>query len=120
MKTILIADDVAFSRDIIKIFIDGLDLEVAGEATNGIEAIAKYKRLKPDILTLDLNMHEMGGTEALKEILKFDPEAVVIIISSTGDQLNKISEVMKIGAKAVFTKPFEKEPFIEELKKYLD
>jgi len=120
MKTILIADDMAFSRAIIKTFISKLDIEVVGEAENGKDAVEKYKKLMPDIVTMDITMDGGDGIEALREIMQYNPEAVVFIISSTGSQKYKIDETMELGAKKVFKKPIEKDEFIHEIKKYID
>ncbi|MCL2100015.1 MAG: response regulator [Oscillospiraceae bacterium] len=111
MKTILIVDDSTFMRSIIKKMISGLDVVVAGEAENGKIGVEKYKELNPDIVTMDLNMNEMTGLEALKEILCYDPDASVIMVSALGGQEPIIEEAMSLGAKGVLVKPF-KEPQI--------
>ena len=119
MKTVLIVDDVPVSRTVIEVNLKGLDVEVIGEAANGKEAVEKYVELDPDIVIMDIAMHEMNGIDALKAIMQYDPDAAVVIISSIGDQRFQIYEAMDAGAKAVLKKPIEKDKFIAEITKLL-
>ena len=105
MKTMLIVDDVAISRTIIEIMVSELPVVVIDEAADGREAVEKYKEYGPDIVVMDIAMHSMNGIEALKEIIAYDPKAVVFIISSLGGQEYQIQEAMEAGATAVFSKP---------------
>ncbi|MBE3555389.1 MAG: response regulator, partial [Thermicanus sp.] len=75
---ILVVDDAAFMRMMIKDILTKNGFEVVGEATDGVQAVEKYQELKPDLVTLDITMPEMDGIEALKQIRKIDPQAKVI------------------------------------------
>ena len=115
MKTVLVVDDSAFMRNMIKKHISELDVTVVGEAEDGKVAVEKFLELKPDIITLDLAMHDHDGVEALKEMKKHDPEAKVVVLSSTTDQDSVADEVTELGAYAVLNKPIVKEDLIATL-----
>lgn len=101
---ILIADDHAMVRDGVKnLLTQGKDCQVIGEAVNGIEAIEKYRALKPDLAILDISMPEMNGMEAANEIIKNDPEARVIILSMYDDE-DYISRCIEYGVKGFVVK----------------
>ena len=91
--------------------------EVAGEAENGKQAVAKYKELRPDLVTMDITMPEMDGLEALKLIREFDPNAKVVMCSAMGQQAMVISAI-KSGAKDFLVKPIQNEKLLETLKKF--
>ena len=86
MKTVLIVDDAAFMRVTLKTLLERNNFKVSGEAVNGIEGIKKYIEVKPDIVTMDITMPEMDGVTALKEIIKINPNAKVIMISAMGQE----------------------------------
>ena len=109
MKTVLVVDDSGFMRNLIKRHISVLDVDVVGEAEDGKVAVEKYIELKPDIVTLDLAMHEHGGLEALKEIKQIDPEAKVIIVCSITGRSVILEEVKKVGVHAIINKPLKDE-----------
>jgi len=115
MKTVLVVDDSAFMRNMIKKHISELDITVVGEAEDGKEAVAKYIEFKPDIVTLDLAMIDHDGIEALREIKQHDPEAKIVIVSSTTDQDSIIDEVNELGALAVLNKPIVKDDLVATL-----
>ena len=120
MKTMLIVDDSDFMRALLKMLINDLDINVIGEAENGTIAVEKYKELSPDIVTMDIIMDESGGgMRALKEIMEYDPNAVVVIISSSAGQKHMIEQAMELGAKAFFMKPVDKHKFAQEIKRLL-
>jgi len=89
--------------------------EVVGEAANGIEAFARYRDLRPDLVTLDILMPLKDGFQALREIKAFDPAAKVIMVSSTLTR-EKITESLKLGAKNFLLKPFNQEALINVVK----
>lgn len=105
-KTVLIIDDAAFMRMILKDILIKLGYNVIGEACNGIEGLKKYKELKPDIVTLDITMPEVGGIECLKMIIDYDSKANVIMCSAMGQQVMVI-ESIQAGAKDFVIKPFQ-------------
>lgn len=105
MKNILICDDAAFMRYHIKSMVTNNGYNVIGEAENGLEAVRKYKELKPDIVTMDITMPEMTGIEALKEIIKIDPKAKVVMLSAMGQE-SMVKEAILSGAKNFIVKPF--------------
>lgn len=116
MKKVLIVDDAAFMRLSIRTMLEKNGYEVAGEAENGVTAVSKYKELKPDIVTMDITMPEMTGIEALKQIMEFDSDANVIMLSAMGQQ-NMVMEAILIGAKTFIVKPFKEEHIIKTLNK---
>jgi two-component system chemotaxis response regulator CheY len=102
----LIVDDSEFMRSLIKRSVRGHDINVIGEAEDGITGVEKYKEHMPDIVTMDLAMYEGNGTEALKAIMLYNPEANVIVVSSTAGQKPVADKAMALGAKAVLEKGF--------------
>jgi len=115
MKTILVVDDSSFMRTLVKKAVADLDVKIVGEAEDGRVAFEKYAELKPDIVTLDIAMVEYDGIEALKNIIDLDPQAKIIIISSTTDQDTVADELKALGAFAVITKPNIKDSLIEAI-----
>jgi two-component system chemotaxis response regulator CheY len=113
---VLIVDDSMFMRSIITKIFNKHEINILGEATNGKEAIEKYKELKPEVVTMDLMMNTMSGLEALKEIMEMDPEAQIIICSSMG-QKAFIKEAIELGARGFVIKPFDEEALIDEVNK---
>ena len=114
-KRILIVDDAAFTRNMLKNIINKTDYtEVVGEASNGDEAIVQYKKLKPDLVTMDLVMPEKGGIETIEEILKIDKNAVIVVVSALGQEA-LVLEAAKKGAKDFIQKPFKTEQIMEVL-----
>lgn len=115
-KRVLIVDDAAFMRMLLKDIITKAGYEVAGEAANGVEAVEKYKELKPDVVTMDITMPEMDGITAIKKIKEIDPNAKVIVCSAMGQQAMVI-EAIQAGAKDFIVKPFQHSRVIEALQK---
>lgn len=118
MARVLIVDDAAFMRKSISTILEKGGFEVAGEATNGLEGVAKYKELNPDIVTMDITMPEMAGIDALKEIMKYDPNANVVMVSAMGQEA-LVREAVVSGAKSFIVKPFKEEHVLNTLKKIL-
>ncbi len=117
-KKILIVDDAAFMRMMLKNILAQNGYEIAGEASNGLEAINLYKELKPDLVTMDITMPEMDGITAVREIKKIDPEAKIIMCSAMGQQAMVI-ESIQAGAKDFVVKPFQPDRVLEAVKKVL-
>ncbi|NBI27372.1 response regulator [Chengkuizengella marina] len=115
---ILIVDDAAFMRMMIKDILSKNGFDVVGEAIDGSQAIEKYRELQPDLVTMDITMPELDGIEALKEIKKMDPNSKVIMCSAMGQQAMVI-DAIQAGAKDFIVKPFQADRVIEAIKKTL-
>lgn len=115
-KNILICDDAAFMRMMIKDILTKNGYNVAGEAENGVKAVEKYNELKPDLVLMDITMPEMDGIQALKKIKETDSSALVIMCSAMGQQAMVI-ESIQAGAKDFIVKPFQADRVIEAVKK---
>ena len=105
---ILIIDDASFMRSVLKDIIksNGLATEIF-EAGDGIEGVKKFLKIKPDLVTMDVNMPKADGIQALRAILKIDPTAKVIMISSV-EEKHIVQDAMKIGARDYVVKPFDR------------
>ncbi len=117
-KKILIVDDAAFMRMMIKDILVKNGFEVVGEAADGAEAVEKYAELSPDLVTMDITMPEMDGIQALKAIKEKDPSAVIIMCSAMGQQAMVI-DAISAGAKDFIVKPFQADRVIEAIEKAL-
>ena len=115
-KNILICDDAAFMRMMIKDILTKNGYNIAGEAENGLKAVEKYNETKPDLVMMDITMPEMDGIQALKKIKAGDPSANVIMCSAMGQQAMVI-ESIQAGAKDFIVKPFQADRVIEAVKK---
>lgn len=118
MSNILIVDDAAFMRMMLKDILTKNGYHVIGEASNGAEALTKYQELKPDLTTLDITMPEIDGITALKNIKAADPNAKIVMCSAMGQQAMVI-ESIQAGAKDFIVKPFQADRVIEAIKKVL-
>lgn len=116
MKRVLIVDDATFMRFSLKSILSKNGFDVVGEAENGLIGINKYQELRPDIVTMDITMPEKNGIEALKEILKIDPKAKVLMVSAMGQE-SCVMEAITIGAKGFIVKPFKNDYVVETLNK---
>lgn len=112
MANILIIDDSLLMRKKLTKILTSANHVVVGEANDGIEGLKKYKELSPDIVTLDITMPNMDGLECLKEILAFDSNAKIIMMSALSKG-NAVTESIKTGAKDFLSKPFEKDQVIQ-------
>lgn len=117
MAKILIIDDSAFMRMMLKDILGKNGHEIA-EAENGVEGVEKYMQLKPDLVAMDIVMPGITGIEAVREIMKKDPEASIIMISALGQEA-MVKEALEAGAKDFIVKPFKKEKVIEAVNKVL-
>ena len=117
-KTILIVDDAAFMRMMIKDILSKNGYDVLGEAQTGKEAVELYQKLKPDLVTMDITMPEMNGIDAVKAIKKLDPAAKIIMCSAMGQQAMVI-DAIQAGAKDFIVKPFQPNRVIEAVQKAL-
>lgn len=105
--SILVVDDAVFMRTVLKKMLTEEGYVIVGEASNGIEAIAKAKELQPDIITLDITMPEMDGVTALPDIMRASPKSKVVMCSAMGQQ-PMVIEAIKKGAIDFVVKPFQK------------
>jgi len=115
-KNILICDDAAFMRMMIKDILTKNGYNVVGEAENGAIAVDKYNELKPDLVLMDITMPEMDGIQALKSIRSNDANSNVIMCSAMGQQAMVI-EAIQSGAKDFIVKPFQADRVLEAVKK---
>ncbi|WP_461365633.1 response regulator [Candidatus Darwinibacter acetoxidans] len=115
-KTVLIADDTAFMRMTLRNVIEKNGYQVVGEAADGEEAIALYRELQPDLVTMDITMPKIDGITAIKEIMRIDPQAKIIVCSAMG-QKPMVIEALSAGAKDFLVKPFDAERVVESLRK---
>jgi two-component system, chemotaxis family, chemotaxis protein CheY len=113
-KRLLVTDDAVIMRTIIGDAAREAGWDVVGEACNGAEAIEKYKELRPDLATLDLVMPEYDGLYALRGILDFDPDAVVLVVSAL-DQKSVLQNAFRHGATDFLVKPFDKSQLVSAL-----
>ena len=118
MARVLVVDDAAFMRKMVSDALAKGGHEVVGEAGNGVEAIAQFQALKPDLVTLDITMPEKDGLAALAEIMAADPSAKVVMCSALGQE-SKVLEAIKLGAKDFVVKPFQADRVIEAVGKAL-
>ena len=118
MASVLIVDDAAFMRLMIKDILVKNGLDVAGEAENGAIAVDKFKELKPDLVTMDITMPEKDGMAALKEIMALDKSARVVMCSEMGQQAMVI-EAIQAGARDFIVKPFKPERVLDAINKSL-
>jgi two-component system chemotaxis response regulator CheY len=118
MARVLVVDDAAFMRKMVSDALTQGGHEVVGEAGNGVEAIARFQELKPEVTTLDITMPEKDGISALREIIELDPAARVVMCSALGQE-SKVLESIKLGAKDFVVKPFQADRVLEAIGKAL-
>lgn len=118
MARVLVVDDAAFMRKLLTDALTNGGHEVVGEAGNGIEAVARWQELRPELTTLDITMPEKDGLAALAEIMAIDPSAKIIMCSALGQE-GKVLEAVKLGAKDFVVKPFQPPRVLEAVEKAL-
>ncbi len=115
---VLVVDDAAFMRMMIKDILTKNGYEVVGEAADGQQAVERYQEMRPDLVTLDITMPEMDGIEALKAIRSMDPTARVIMCSAMGQQ-SMVIDAIQAGARDFIVKPFQADRVVEAVRKAL-
>ena len=115
---VLVCDDAIFMRTMISDILSGAGYEVVGEAETGLQAIQRYRELKPDLVTMDIVMPDMGGIEAVREITKEDPNAKILMCSAMGQQA-LVVEAIQAGAKDFVVKPFQPSRVLEAVQRVL-
>lgn len=113
---VLIVDDSDFIRISVRKILQENNIEVAGEAVDGEDAIIKYRELKPDIVTMDITMPKLDGRDTISEILKIDPNAKIIVCSAMGQE-TVIMKAIMVGAKTFLVKPIQEKRLLEEIEK---
>ncbi len=115
----MVTDDSDAIRMVLKDILEIGHHELVAEATNGMEAVEKFNKTKPDLLLLDLAMPKKDGMSALKEILARNPSAKIIMITAS-DNLSTMTECINAGALAYLLKPFNFEDVLKTISKTLD
>jgi two-component system chemotaxis response regulator CheY len=107
-KRILIVDDASFMRTVLKDIIkgNGLASDII-EAADGVDGVKAYQTQKPDLVTMDVNMPRADGIQALRAIMKIDPAAKVVMVTSV-EQKQIVQDAMKLGARDYIVKPFDR------------
>ena len=116
--TVLVCDDAIFMRTMISDILVQAGFDVIGEAESGVQAVEKYRQLKPDLVTMDIVMPDMGGIEAVREICKTDPDARILMCSAMGQQA-LVVEAIQAGAKDFVVKPFQPSRVLEAVQRVL-
>jgi two-component system chemotaxis response regulator CheY len=115
---VLVCDDAIFMRTMISDILTQAGFEVVGEAESGTQAVERYHALKPDLVTMDIVMPDMGGIEAVREICRTDPEAKILMCSAMGQQA-LVVEAIQAGAKDFVVKPFQPSRVLEAVQRVL-
>lgn len=116
--TVLICDDAVFMRTMISDILEESGYEIVGQAETGVQAIERYKSLRPDLVTIDIVMPDMGGIDAVREITSFDANAKILMCSAMGQQA-LVVEAIQAGAKDFVVKPFQPSRVLEAVQRVL-
>lgn len=118
MAKILVVDDAAFMRMMMKDILAKGEHEVVGEAEDGKKCLMEYSKVKPDLVTLDITMPELDGMNTLVALKKLDPSARVVMVSAMGQQ-DIVIQAIKAGARDFVVKPFKPDRVLEAINKAL-
>lgn len=119
MAKVLIVDDARLSRVVLSDAVSAGGHQVVGEAADGDEAMARYRELRPDVVTLDITMPGRDGIVVLRELLEEDPRARVVMCSAIGEQ-PKVVEALRAGAREYVVKPVETQQLLQALGRALE
>ena len=119
MKRVLIADDASFMRQMIRDIIEPEGFEVVGEASDGMEVVEKYKKLRPDVVLMDIVMPKRSGIDAVRAIKAEDAGARVVMCSALGQDA-LVSEAIQAGARDFIVKPFKPDAVLSTLTKVVE
>jgi two-component system, chemotaxis family, chemotaxis protein CheY len=117
-KRVLVVDDATFMRMIVKDTLTPHGFVIAGEATNGNDAVAKYAQLKPDLVTMDITMKEKDGVAAAREILAMDPNARIVMVTALGQE-RMLMDCLALGVRDFVVKPFAPQRIVSAAQKAL-
>lgn len=117
-KTVLVCDDAIFMRAMIGDILRQAGFEVVGEAETGVQAVEKYRELKPDLVTMDIVMPDMGGIDAVRAIIAEFPNAQILMCSAMGQQA-LVVEAVQAGARDFVVKPFQPSRVLEAVQRVL-
>jgi two-component system chemotaxis response regulator CheY len=116
--TVLICDDAIFMRTMVRDILTQAGFDVIGEAETGVQAVSKYQELRPDLVTMDIVMPDMGGIDAVRQICTLDPTARILMCSAMGQQA-LVVEAIQAGAKDFVVKPFQPSRVLEAVQRVL-
>ena len=116
--TVLVCDDAIFMRTMICDILQQSGFEVVGEAETGLQAVEKYQQLRPDLVTMDIVMPEMGGIDAVRHITNLDANARILMCSAMGQQA-LVVEAIQAGARDFVVKPFQPSRVLEAVQRVL-
>jgi two-component system chemotaxis response regulator CheY len=119
MARVLVADDASFMRQMIREIVEAEGHEVVGEASDGDEAVEEFKRLHPDIVTMDIVMPRRSGIDAVKGIMELEPGSCIVMCSALGQE-TLVQEALQAGARDFIVKPFKPDAVVATLKKVLE
>ena len=117
-KKILVVDDAAFMRMLIKDVLSKNGYDNILEAADGVAACEVYAEEKPDLVIMDITMPKKMGIDALRDIKESDPAAKVVMCSAMGQELIVV-DALKLGALDFIVKPFKADRVIQTVKKFL-
>ena len=115
---VLICDDAIFMRTMVGDILTQAGFEIVGEAETGVQAVERYRELRPDLVTMDIVMPDMGGIDAVREIVKLDADAKVLMCSAMGQQA-LVVEAIQAGAREFVVKPFQPSRVLEAVERVL-
>lgn len=118
-KKILVVEDARFTWEMLKEMLSkNKGYEIVGHALDGVQAIEMYKKLNPDLVTMDIIMPKLNGVEAIKKILEFDKDAKILVVSAIGE-VSVIKDALDAGAKDYLCKPFTTKKLMETIERVL-
>ncbi len=117
-RTVLVCDDAVFMRTMLSDILQQAGYTVVGQAETGAVAVEKYKELRPDLVTMDIVMPDMGGIDAVRTITAFDPYARVVMCSAMGQQA-LVVDAIEAGAKDFVVKPFQASRVLEAVQRVM-
>jgi two-component system chemotaxis response regulator CheY len=115
---VMVVDDALFMRAMIREALANSGFQVVAEASNGEEAVARYQEVRPDVVTMDITMPQMDGVQAVREILRQDPSARIVMVSAMGQQA-LVVEAIQAGARDFVVKPFDQTRLVEAIRRAL-